>query len=45
MPGIDARGAGADRDQQRAVGVAEACARDPLDVGEAGLDLGIEAVG
>ena len=38
-------GARADGDQQRVVRVAEAGARDPLDIGEASLDLRIEACG
>ena len=43
MPGIEAAGARAHRDQKRVVRVAEARTSDPLDMREARLDLGVEA--
>ncbi len=45
MPGIDTRGAGADRDEQRIGGVAELLAGDALDMGDAGGDFGLQALG
>ena len=45
MPGIDARAPERTETSKRVVRVAEARARDPLDMGEARLDLRIEAIG